>query len=136
MDLKREDGRTAQTWTCSGGNPQQVSLWLFSGERRDSQTDHNNSPVFALGLGVGVHHWTPSLPLNLAGTSLKRWRIGLGVRTDEQIENRTVIEFGIGVGIGMDNQTKRSERDYMDNQIKRYAREYGQSDTLSKENGQ
>lgn len=91
MDLKKEDGRTAQTWTCSGGNPQQVSFCLTSGGRRASELIR----MTRLGVrstDVGIHHWTPSLPLNSAGTSLKRRRIGLGVGTDEQTEKGLVNE--------------------------------------------
>jgi hypothetical protein len=91
----------------SAGKP--LASWLRA---TGFWTDRNNSSVFALGLGVGVHHWTPSLPLHSAGTSLKRRKIGLGVGTDGQTENRTVVEFGIEIETGMDNQTKRSEREY------------------------
>jgi hypothetical protein len=85
--------------------------------------------VFALGLGVGVHHWTPSLPLNTAGTSLKRWTVGQIGTTDGQTEYRLMTEFGIEIETGMDNHTQRDPKENMDNQIKRYAREYGQSDS-------
>jgi hypothetical protein len=108
MDLKKEDGRTAQTWTCSGGNPQQVSFCLAGGGRRASELIR----MTRLGVRstyVGIHHWTPSLPLNTAGTSLERPKID---EADGQTENRNANENQIGIGIGMDNQTKRSEREY------------------------
>jgi hypothetical protein len=111
MDLKKEDGRTAQTWTCSGGNPQQVSFGSFCWRPTSFRTDHNDSPGCAFDVYVGIYYRPPSLPLNSAGTSLKRRKISLGVGTAEQTEDGKVNEFQIGIEIGMDNQTKRSEKD-------------------------
>jgi hypothetical protein len=58
---------------------------------------------------VGIHHRTPSLPLNSAGTSLKRPKVD---GAEDQTENGLVNKIQIGIGIGTDNQTKRSEREY------------------------
>jgi hypothetical protein len=63
--------------------------------------------VLALGLGVGVHHRTPSLPLNTLRTSLKRPKVD---GADGQTENGLVNKIQIGIKIGIDNQTNRTEK--------------------------